>query len=282
MRNFQGKVAVVTGAASGIGFGLAQRAAAEGMRVVLADIERTALAAAESELRQGGADVLAVATDVANAASVQALHDRALAHFGKVHLLCNNAGVGLGGPTWELTLDDWNWILGVNLWGVIHGVRTFVPGMLAHGEEAHVVNTASMAGLLAGPYMSAYTATKHAVVGLTESLHHELGLVGGRVGVSVLCPGWVNTRIADADRNRPADLSRTVDHSTRPERAAMEAMGRAALASGMAPTAVADIVFAAIRERRFWIFTDHDMCAVAKVRFDGALGGQNPVFNAPV
>ncbi len=282
MQDFQGKVAVVTGAASGIGLGLAQRAAAEGMRVVLADIERTALAAAESELREGGADVLAVVTDVANAASVHALRERVLARFGAVHLVCNNAGVNVGGPTWELTLDDWKWVLGVNLWGVIHGVRTFVPDMLAHGEDAHVVNTASMAGLLAGPYMAPYTATKHAVVGLSESLHHELGLVGGRVGVSVLCPGWVNTRIADADRNRPAHLSETVDPSARPERVAMEATGRAALASGMAPAAVAGIVFDAIRERRFWIFTDRDMCAMAKVRFDGALGGQDPAFNAPV
>jgi NAD(P)-dependent dehydrogenase (short-subunit alcohol dehydrogenase family) len=282
MQNFQGKVAVVTGAASGIGFGLAQRATAEGMRVVLADIERTALAAAESELRAGGAEVLGVVTDVANPVSVQALLERTRAQFGTVHLLCNNAGVVVGGPTWELTLDDWNWVLGVNLWGVIHGIRTFVPELLAHGEEAHVVNTASMAGLLAGPYTAAYTAAKHAVVGISESLHNELGLIGDRVGVSVLCPGWVNTRIADAGRNRPAHLSGTVDQAARPERAAMEAMGRAALAAGMAPAAVADIVFRAIRERRFWIFTDQDMCALAKVRFDGAFAGRNPARSAPV
>ncbi len=173
MRDFAGKVAVVTGAASGIGFGLASRFAEEGMRVVLADVEEPALEAAVTRLRERDFDVVGVLTDVSDADSVQALADKTLAHFGKVHVVCNNAGVGGGfGKIWEASLKDWQWALNVNLWGVIHGVRTFVPIMLEQGEDGHVVNTASIAGLVPGTRV--YSVTKHAVVALSEALYHNL------------------------------------------------------------------------------------------------------------
>ena len=204
MKEFKGKVAVVTGAASGIGRGLADRFAAEGMHVIIADVEQAALDAAETDMRSAGADVLAVRTDVSDAASVEALATAAVERFGGVHVLCNNAGVG-GGPTsWETSLEDWQWVLGVNLWGVINGIRSFVPLMLKQGEEAHIVNTASVAGLIAGAGNASYTASKFGVVGLSEVLHHELlAASGGKVKVSVLCPALTNTRIIEAGRNHP-------------------------------------------------------------------------------
>jgi NAD(P)-dependent dehydrogenase (short-subunit alcohol dehydrogenase family) len=204
MREFTGKVAVITGAASGIGRGLAQRCVEEGMRVVLADIEAPALAQAEAELRGAGATVLAVPTDVAQARAVEALAERTMQTFGAVHLLCNNAGVGAGGSIWESSLDDWEWVLGVNLWGVIHGVRSFVPLMLAQDTACHVVNTASIAGLLSYHPSASYQVTKHAAVALSEHLYHSLAERQAKIGVSVLCPGWVRTRILESARNRPA------------------------------------------------------------------------------
>src|ERR1700733_2921273 len=202
MENLRDKVAVITGGASGIGKAVAVRTAAEGMKLVLADIEEPALEATASALTAEGADVLAVVTDVSDASSVQALRDRALQHFGAVHLVHNNAGVGVGGPIWEVTEEEWRWILGVNLWGVVHGISAFVPVLLEQGE-GHVVNTASIAGLSSTPGLGPYTATKHAVVAISESLFKDLRAAGAPIGVSVLCPGFVQTGIAQSDRNRP-------------------------------------------------------------------------------
>ncbi len=194
MKEFKGKVAVVTGAASGIGRAMAERFAAEGMKVVLADIEQEALAQAEAKMKAAGATVLAVRTDVSSASGVQALAGRTIDAFGAVHILCNNAGVPpVVGPSWELTEADWQWVLGVNLWGVLHGIRVFVPIMLGQDSEGHVVNTASMAGLLSLPWAATYDVAKHGVVTLSESLHGELAAVGSKLKVSVLCPGWVKT-----------------------------------------------------------------------------------------
>ncbi len=205
MRNFQDKVAVVTGAASGIGYALAERFAQEGMRVVLADIEKDALAAAEARLSQHDKRVLAVVTDVSKAESVEALAQKTLDAFGAVHIVCNNAGVGNPAvPIWENTLADWQWVLGVNLWGVVHGIRTFVPILLRQGEPGHVVNTASMAGLTSTARLGIYCASKHAVVAISETLHAELAAINSAVKVSVLCPSFVKTNIADSSRNRPA------------------------------------------------------------------------------
>ena len=205
MQDLFGKVAVITGAASGIGRAMADCFAREGMKVVLADIEQQALDVAVTELRQQERDVLGVVTDVSKAESVQALADATLSHYGKVHLVCNNAGVFLPArPMWESTLKDWEWILGVNEWGVIHGIRTFVPIMLAQDEEGWVINTSSIGGLINGN--SIYGVTKHTVVGLSEALYLQLQQAGSKVGVSVLCPLFVDTKIMSSERNRPRDL----------------------------------------------------------------------------
>src|SRR3954471_7143742 len=206
MQEFAGRVAVVTGGASGIGLGMARRFAGEGMKVVIGDVEKDALDAAVAELGAAGAEVEGVVTDVSDAAQVQALADATMSRFGAVHVVCNNAGVGGGGLSWEMPLSTWEWVLGVNLWGVIHGVRAFTP-LLMQQPEAHIVNTASVAGLVASPFMGPYNASKHAVVAISETLHHEFAITGATARVSVLCPGWVNTGIAQSDRNRPAHLA---------------------------------------------------------------------------
>jgi NAD(P)-dependent dehydrogenase (short-subunit alcohol dehydrogenase family) len=256
MRDFTGKVALVTGAASGIGRALAERFAAERMKVVLADVEVESLETVAAGMRGRGAQVLAVPADVTSGPEVEALAKRAVGAFGAVHVVCNNAGVSLGGPVWEHTVADWRWILGVNLWGVIHGVRVFVPLMLRQGGEGHVVNTASVAGLTTNPFMGAYNVTKHAVVALSETLLKDLALAGSSVKVSVLCPGFVNTRIADADRNRPLARRYT---GGRPRPEAMEQLVRSLVAGGLAPAILADRVLEAIREERFWILTHPEL-----------------------
>ena len=206
MKEFKDKVAVITGAASGIGRALADRCAREGIRVVLADVEAPALAQAEAELREAGADVLAVLTDVSKTGDVEALARKTLDAYGAVHLLCNNAGVGTGSTAWESTLYDWEWVLGVNMWGVLHGIRTFLPIMLDQGAEGHIVNTSSIAGLISYAADAPYHLTKHAIVALSEKLYYDLAYRGARIGVSVLCPGMVDTRIMDGERNRPPEL----------------------------------------------------------------------------
>ena len=196
-----GKVAVVTGGASGIGKGIAAQLVAEGARVVIADIQRDAMETAAAEI--GAAGVL---TDVSDPASVDALAAAVLDRYGAVHVICNNAGIGPLAPVADLTLDDWRWMIGVNLWGVIHGVHTFLPILKRNRDGGHIVNTASMAGLVAGPRLGAYAAAKYGVVGLSEVLAAELAADNSRVGVSVLCPGTVHTNIGTSSRNRPADL----------------------------------------------------------------------------
>jgi NAD(P)-dependent dehydrogenase (short-subunit alcohol dehydrogenase family) len=252
VREFAGRVAVVTGGASGIGLALARRFAHEGMKVVLGDVEAPALDDALTLLKSDGADVHGVVTDVSDPTQMQALADAALERFGAVHVVCNNAGVGAGGLSWETPLSTWEWVLGVNLWGVIHGIRTFVP-ILLQQEEGHVVNTASLAGLVAGPFMGPYNASKHAVVAISETLHHELAMAGAKVKVSVLCPGWVNTGIADSGRNRPAHLR--LDDGPPADGAELL---RSVLQTGMAPETVAEKVLAAIGDEQFWILTHDD------------------------
>ena len=199
----RGRVAVITGGASGIGRALAERFATAGARLVLADVEEPALAAAGADLRAAGAEVAEVVTDVADPGAVDALADAAYQRFGAVHVVCNNAGVVSTGPSWEQSIEDWQWVLGVDLWGVIHGVRSFVPRMLDGGEPGHIVNTASIAGLLPFPNIAPYDVAKAGVVALSEALHGELRAAGAAIGVSVLCPGVVPTRISESSRNRP-------------------------------------------------------------------------------
>jgi NAD(P)-dependent dehydrogenase (short-subunit alcohol dehydrogenase family) len=279
-KDFAGKTAVVTGAASGIGRGLADRFSAEGMHVVLADVEQAALDKAEREMREAGADVLAVRTDVSDAAAVEALAQRAVDRFGGVHVLCNNAGVGGGGASWERSIEDWQWVLGVNLWGVINGIRSFVPIMLKQGEEAHIVNTASVAGLIAGAGDTTYTASKFAVVGLSEMLHHELlAASGGKVKVSVLCPALTNTRIIEAQRNRPGGPP--PEPAPGSQEAMMYDFIKNIFAGGMAPSEVARQVFEAIRDERFYVLTHPEHNDVIRARVDAVVGNGMPPTLTP-
>jgi NAD(P)-dependent dehydrogenase (short-subunit alcohol dehydrogenase family) len=273
MQELRGKCAVVTGAASGIGRAMADAFAAEGMRVVLADIESGALEHAAAAVRARGSAALAVPTDVSQAEQMQALADRAAEEFGRVDVVCNNAGVALSGPTWEHTLADWQWLLGVNLWGVVHGVRTFVPLMLKQGGEGHIVNTGSVAGLTSNPFMSIYNVSKHAVVTLSETLQKELTLLGTQVRVSVLCPGFVNTRILEAERNRPAALKNAVATERHPT---FEEMASAALAAGMPPAEVAARVVDAVKTGRFYILTHPEFGPRVRERMEDILEGRTP------
>lgn len=278
MKDFQDKVAVVTGAASGIGRALAERSAREGMKVVLADIEEEPLSQTEEEMRAAGGTVLAVRTDVSKAGDVEALARETLDSFGAAHLVCNNAGVGIGmKATWETTLEDWQWCLGVNLWGVIHGIRTFVPIMLEQGTEGHVVNTASVAGLLSLPYVAVYHASKHAVVTITESLHYELSLRDSKVKASVLCPGFVQTGIINSSRNRPAELGTesAEEASTVPS---MLGAYRQGIEAGLPPDYVADQVFNAIWQERLYIHTTCDFLPVVRQRADDIVMQRSPVL----
>jgi len=276
MKEFRDKVAVVTGAASGIGRALTQRFARAGMKVVLADVEQQALEQATREIEATGAAALAVRTDVSQAAAVERLAQAALDKFGAVHVVCNNAGVVTSAPTWMQTVADWDWVIGVNLWGVIHGVRVFTPILLSQGEEGHIVNTASMAGMINGPGAAPYNVSKFGVVALSESLHHELTMLGAPVRVSVLCPGFVNTNIFDAARNRPAALAETAPKLPGAEE--MEQLGRRLLAAGSPPSQVADIVFEAIRAERFYIFPHPDWKTYIRSRMEDILEERTPAL----
>ncbi len=282
MQNLDGKTAVITGAASGIGRAMANRFATAGMKVVLADVEEPVLDEAVAQLQAGGADAIGVVTDVSDLSSVEALLAAATGAFGNVNILCNNAGVGGGtlgsASRGALDLPDWKWVLEVNLWGVIHGHHVFLPHLLEHGD-GHIVNTASMAGHLPGH--GAYTASKWAVTGITEGLFHQLRGSGSTVGVSCLCPGWVNTQIAESTRNRPEwaaphPLTEEPDDDLAAEAEARFAFIRDQLAAGMAPEDVANLVHDAVVENSFWVFTDPTIVAALKERFDAILERRNP------
>ncbi|CAB3639721.1 3-phenylpropionate-dihydrodiol/cinnamic acid-dihydrodiol dehydrogenase [Paraburkholderia graminis C4D1M] len=273
MFEFPARVAVITGAASGFGQAFAQRAAALRMKLVLADVNPEALAQTVDALRAAGADAIGVPTDVSNAAQVEALAQAALDAFGKVHLLFNNAGVGSGGFLWESSANDWAWVFGVNVMGVAHGVRAFAPLMLAQNEPAHIVNTASVAGLLSPPAMGVYNASKHAVVSLTETLYHDLQLAqagrdaNAQVGCSLLCPAFAPTGIADAERMRPADL-RNENSPTRSQIAAGKQLQRAVRAGKLSAAEVAALTFDAVAARRFYIITHPAIMATVKLRHE--------------
>lgn len=276
MQDFAGRTAVVTGAASGIGRALAERFLAEGMKVVLADVEESALQRTATDLAAAGGESVGFRVDVSRPEEVRALADFAFERFGEVHVLCNNAGVGIGGTIWEHSLEDWQWLLGVNVLGVVNGLREFVPRMLAGREEGHIVNTASAAGLDARPWLGMYSATKYAVVAISETLRAELEMRGARIGVSVLCPALVNTRIAESERNRPAAEGRTAPHLT-PEARAFDQAFRAALAQGLPPEQVADSVIQAIRDGSLYIITQAETIARVRARLERILGESAPV-----
>ena len=277
MKNFRDRVAVVTGAASGIGLALAKRFTAAGMKVVMADIEAAALATASDELRRQGAAVLATRVDVSRPEDVERLAAETYDAFGAAHVVCNNAGVAVIGAVHEHTLSDWQWVIGVNLWGVIHGVRAFLPRMLAGGDEGHFVNTASMAGLTTAPFMSVYDVTKHGVVALSESMYKELAATGAPIGVSVVCPGLIDTNIMRSSRNRPESLAE--EGKAGPM---AQAFGQALsdrLAGGYPPSEVAEQVVAGIQEGRFYIVpAQPDVKGNIAIRAQDLLELRNPTL----
>ena len=272
MKEFRDKVAVITGAASGIGYAIAERCAQEGMKVVLAGINQQNLLQAEERLKPFGATTLCVQADVSRLGDIEALADKTLEAFGAVHLLVNNAGVSAGGSIWESTLADWQWVIGVNMWGVIYGLRVFVPIMLAQDTECHIVNTSSIVGLLPFFPSAPYQVTKHAIVALTENLYHTLAQQDAKVGVSVLCPAWVKTRILDSERNRPPDLQNEPDHEpVSPELEATLASFRQAVETGMSPQEVADCVFRSIADEQLYILTHPEYCSMVQKRMQDML-----------
>lgn len=283
MKDLKDKIAVVTGAASGIGRALAARCVREGMNVVLADIEASALAEAERELGGGDREVLAVKTDVSRANEVETLAHKTLDRFGAVHLLFNNAGVIKGGLLWESSLADWEWIINVNLWGTIHGVRTFVPLMLAQDVACHIVNTASIAGLIAPPNQGIYNVTKHGVVAITETLYRELAERDAKLKVSVLCPSHARTRIYDAGRNRPPVYHNGDAAGPMPQQALeaiwSEVAERYKDYGGMlSPEQIADRTFDAIRDERFYILTHPELNPLLLERSEAMIHGRNPTL----
>lgn len=257
MDSLEGKVGVVTGGASGIGRALAEAFARDGAKVVLADLDEPGMDDAVASIRALGGEALAVRADVSDLASVQALADRAFGTFGRVHILCNNAGVAVAGGLEAMTHRDWQWVLGVNLWGVIHGLEAFLPRMIAQREPGHVVNTASMAGLVASKGLGVYNTSKYAVVGLSETLAKDLKPYN--IGVSVLCPMGVTTHILQSERNRPAALRNETPTGAEP----VELMGRY-----LAPETVAGMVLAAIRANELYVITHDEGLAPLRRRFE--------------
>ncbi len=258
MEDLAGKVAFITGGASGIGLGLARALARRGVKLALADRDAAGVQAAAAALADAGADTLAITCDVADAGSVQQAAETTIDRFGKVHLVMNNAGVSLSGSSGSIPLEDWRWIVDINLMGVVHGVETFVPLIESHGEGGYIINTASMAGHWASAYMAPYTATKFAVVGYSEVLAQELAPRG--IGVSALCPGWVRTGIIESGRNRPSE--------TIPEKTEAAEMVAGLIENGLSPDVVGEVVIQGMAAKRMHIFTHEDMRPVIDLRRD--------------
>ena len=279
MREFEGKIAVVTGAASGMGRAFAERFARAGMHVVLADIEEEALKTAVRELEQEEHRVIGVVTNTMSRDSMQALARRAIDEFGKVHIVCNNAGVTSRGDAgaaarrgvWEIPQSDWDWLVGVNFWGVLYGLQVFIPHMLEHGEEGHIVNTASLAGLIPGG--GAYGVTKHGVLALSEGLYRDLKARDARIGASVLCPGFVNTGIFKAERNRPEEFASGLPESNTGARANIDSV----LQHAKQPAEIAEIVFEAIQSDRFYILPHPAWDEIVRSRVEHVLAREAPL-----
>jgi NAD(P)-dependent dehydrogenase (short-subunit alcohol dehydrogenase family) len=280
MQDFKGKVAVITGGASGIGWGLAEHCAGEGMKVVIADVEKGALKEAETRLKAQGAQVLAVNADVSHISDVETLAKRTLEVYGGVHLLFNNAGVqprnSLNHPVWENSLADWEWTMGVNLWGVIYGIKTFVPIMLKQNSECHIVNTSSMAGLFAEPQLVIYSVTKGAIIKLSEGLYLQLKQGDSKIGASVFCPAFVRSNLTDAERNRPGNLQNPDASQLKAEAPSLIKQSQKAAYKELTPEQSADLVFKAIRAETFYIFSDPLVERLFKQSADNILAGRNP------
>ena len=267
-------------APSGIGLAIARRCASEGMRLVLADVDREALDASTAELTGEGTQAVGVVTDVTDPASMDALLAASLEAHGAVHLVCLNAGVAFGGPAWEIPLDAWRWVLEVNLFGIINGIHTFVPHLMAQGE-GHVVTTASVAGLVSAPGISPYNASKHAAVTITETLLQDLRMAGSPIGVSVLCPAFVRTRIHEAERNAPAGVASAMTTASDAVTGAWSVFGML-VEAGIPAEDVADAVVQAVREDRFYILTHPESLDWIRARFETILGGGDPTSPVPL
>lgn len=277
MKNFKDKVAVITGAASGIGRGLAEYCSREKMKIVLADVEKSALSLTGAEIKAGGADILTVVTDVSKIEDVKSLAGKTVDTFGKVDLLFNNAGVAAGTSIWESSINDCNWVIDVNLWGVIHCIHEFVPIMLRQGTPCHIVNTSSMAGFTTYHPSALYQLTKHGIIALSEQLFHDLEIRGANIKVSVICPGAVNTNIMDAERNRPGKYKNNPSIAiSNPEPDPMEIAFREMIKSGMSPSILAETVFKAIKEEQFYIIPHPEMKPLIQLRMDGIMEERNP------
>ncbi len=272
LTDLSGKVAVITGAGSGIGRGLVQRCAEAGMRVVASDVEDGALLETVQSVG-AGSEVIGVSTDVSDREAVEALAERSYEAFGAVHLLCNNAGVFQAGVLWDRTEADWEWVLGVNLWGIIHGINAFVPRMIAGGESGHIVNTSSLAGVVSNGYSGPYNTSKFAALGLSECLAHDLAAAKSQIGASVLVPGAVNTRIAESQRNRPADLA---DGQGAADAAFVDEMLAKQSETGADPRDVADLVLEAVRTGQFVIPTSPGYDKQVTTRAEALLARQAP------
>ena len=280
MQSFAAKTVVITGAGSGLGREFALLGARLGMRLVLADVQQEGLKQTEAAAVALGAEVLSQNCDVRRGKQVESLAQSALERFGVIHLVFNNAGVGAGGLIWESTQQDWEWVLGVNLWGVIHGVRVFTPIMLASEKadptyQGHIVNTASMAGLLTPPAMGVYNVSKHAVVALTETLHHDLSLIDSTIGASVLCPYFVPTGISQSETVRPAD-TKPSEHPTRSQQLSQAMLEKAVTAGKVSAAEVAQMTFDAIRARQFYIYSHPQALGNVERRMQDILQARDP------
>lgn len=276
MKEFKGKVAVITGAASGIGKAIGERAAQAGMKLVLADVDATGLDKVVAEFSQKGCEVVGLRTDVSKESEVMALADLAFERFGKVHLLVNNAGVAATNTAWSAPQSEWDRVMGINLYGITNGLRAFVPRMLEANEEGHIVNTASAAGLIPAPSFASYNASKFAVVAVSEGLHHDLSLRKTKLGVSVLCPEWVKTSIHTSVQHEP-DAKLTAARQADPVLMSITSTVSSAVETGISPDEVADKVFAAVQAKQFYIITHQKttLPAVEK-RMKDMLEGRNP------
>lgn len=277
MMEFNGKVAIVTGAASGIGLAIAKRCAKEGMKVVLADIDEPSLIKVKEELKCFQTDLLAVPCDVSNGRDIQLLSKKTMECFGKVDLIFNNAGVSTGSLLWENSVEDWKWVLGVNLFGVINSIKTFVPIMLKQNNECHIINTASIAGLTSAPGNSIYSVSKHGIINISESLYYELKLAKAKVDVSVVCPGFVKTRLSDAERNRPEEL-KSFESVQSPQKQMINHMFNEGVSNGISPEIVSEKIFEGIKAKKFYIFTDDDCKLMIKQRMEDILNENNPTI----
>ena len=280
MQSFAEKTAVITGAGSGLGREFALLGAKLGMRLVLADVQHDALKQTEASAMALGAEVLSQVCDVRHGDEVESLAHEAVQRFGSIHLVFNNAGVGAGGLIWESTQHDWEWVLGVNVWGVIHGVRVFTPIMLASEKadptfQGHIVNTASMAGLLTPPAMGVYNVSKHAVVALTETLYHDLSLIESGLGVSVLCPYFVPTGISQSETVRPSD-AKPAEPATRSQQLSQVMLEKAVTAGKVSAAEVAQMTFDAIRARQFYIYSHPQALGNVDRRMQDILHARNP------